>query len=86
MKLPITKKLLTAAAAMLLLSGCHNPPPPPPPPPAAAIVQQGSLTRSLDMVDTDGRHYGRVEMDPVGGGKVYDSTGRLIGNIVPPER
>ncbi len=46
----------------------------------------GNLTRSLDMVDSSGVHYGHVELDPVGGGKVYDADGRLIGNVVPPSR
>ena len=43
-----------------------------------------SLSRTLDMVDKDGRHYGTVELDPLGGGKVIDSDGRVVGTIVPP--
>ena len=83
MKLSTIKTATASLAIALFLSGCNNPPPPLA---VAPVVQQGSLTRSLDMVDADGRHYGRVEMDPVGGGKVYDSTGRLIGNITQPEK
>ncbi len=45
----------------------------------------GSLTRNYDLVGKDGVHYGSVEMNPVGGGKVYDSDGRLIGRIVTPD-
>ena len=48
--------------------------------------QVGTLSRTLEMVDQEGRHYGRVELDPVGGGKVFDSNGRLIGDIVVPVR
>lgn len=47
--------------------------------PAAPAV--GSLTRTLDMVDADGRHYGTVTLDPAGGGKVTDMDGRTIGYI-----
>lgn len=47
----------------------------------------GTLSRNFDMIDkNDGRRYGTVEMDPVGGGRVIDSSGRIIGNIVPPSR
>jgi hypothetical protein len=42
-----------------------------------------SLTQNLNLVDQENRLYGRVEMTPVGGGKVYDSSGQLIGKIVP---
>jgi len=49
----------------------------------AARAEVATLTRNLDMVDQDGRHYGTVELDPVNGGKVLDASGRLIGRIVP---
>lgn len=45
----------------------------------------GRLTHVLDMVDRDGRTYGKVELDPVGGGRVYDADGRIIGQIVTPD-
>ena len=46
----------------------------------------GDLSRTLEMVDKDGRHYGTVEMDPLGGGRVLDASGRVIGTITPPVR
>jgi len=45
----------------------------------------GSLTRNLEMIDSkDGTRYGTVELNPVGGGRVFDVDGRMIGQIVPP--
>lgn len=41
----------------------------------------GSLTHHLKMIDKEGRHYGRLELDPVGGGRMYDTEGRMIGTI-----
>ncbi len=52
----------------------------------AKPAPSGTLSRNLDMMDKDGKRYGTVEMDPVGGGRVVDSEGRMIGRIVPPER
>jgi hypothetical protein len=31
----------------------------------------------------DGKRYGTVDLDPIGGGKVYDTTGSLVGVVVP---
>lgn len=45
----------------------------------------GTLSRTLQMVDENGKHYGTVELNPVGGGKVVDNDGRLIGRITPPK-
>lgn len=44
----------------------------------------GSLTRQLQLVDQEGVVYGTAEMDPVSGGKLYDTQGRVIGTIVTP--
>lgn len=44
----------------------------------------GSLTQRLAMVDKEGRNYGMVELDPINGGKIYDTQGRLIGRVVTP--
>jgi hypothetical protein len=69
-----------AIAVCALLSACGSPDYVTPPPQAAVPV--GSLTHVLDMVDPgDGRLYGSVELDPVGGGRVFDIDGRLIGHI-----
>ncbi len=46
-------------------------------------TQTGTLTRHLTMIGEDGRRYGTVDMDPIGGGKVYDSTGALIATLTP---
>lgn len=44
----------------------------------------GSLKHNLLLVDESGTRYGSVEMDPVGGGRVFDAEGRVIGTIVTP--
>lgn len=51
----------------------------------AKPVASGNLTRNLELIDSrDGLRYGNVELTPVGGGRVFDADGRLIGHIVPP--
>lgn len=45
----------------------------------------GSLTHHLKLVGADGRHYGHVELDPVGGGRLYDAQGRTVGIVVPAQ-
>ena len=47
-------------------------------------VKTGSLIQRFTMVDSDGRQFGVVEMDPVNGGSVTDISGRLVGRITPP--
>jgi len=71
---------LVAFASILALTACASPDE------RDHETKTGSLTHVLDMVDKDGRHYGTVELDPVGGGKVLDINGRLIGEVVPPEK
>lgn len=44
----------------------------------------GSLTRSLILIDADGKRYGTIEMDPVAGGRMYDVEGRQVGTIMTP--
>jgi hypothetical protein len=71
------------SSIMLLTAACN------PPSDRDDMYEQqriGKLTHVLDMVDREGRAYGRVELDPVGGGRVYDTDGRIIGHIVPPDR
>lgn len=46
--------------------------------------QYGTLSRQLMLVDANGVRYGSVEMDPVTGGKLFDTQGRLLGTIVTP--
>jgi hypothetical protein len=46
----------------------------------------GTLTRTLQMVDEDGRRFGTVELDPVGGGKLFDNDGRVIGRVTAPQK
>lgn len=43
----------------------------------------GSLTHNLTLVGDDGKLYGTVELDPIGGGRMYDTQGRLVGSVVP---
>lgn len=45
-------------------------------------AQMGTLTRSFTMVDSAGRPYGQIMLDPLGGGKLMDSEGRVIGYVV----
>lgn len=49
-----------------------------------ATPKVGSLTQNLNMVDSTGRVYGTVQLDPINGGKIFDSEGRLIGRVVNP--
>ncbi len=49
-----------------------------------ATPRVGSLTQNLNMVDSTGRVYGTVQLDPINGGKVFDADGRLIGRVVNP--
>lgn len=46
--------------------------------------KMGSLTQHLTMVDAEGKIYGIVELDPITGGRIWDSQNRLIGRIVVP--
>lgn len=69
-----TMALLVVPA--LLLSACEGDKP--------KTQAMGELTHHLRMVGNDGKQYGTVELNPVGGGQVYDANGRLIGNITAP--
>lgn len=44
----------------------------------------GNLTQRLALMDNDGRKYGVAEFDPVSGGRIYDTDGKIIGYIVAP--
>ena len=74
------KHTLSLIAAVGLLSACSSEPK------EAPKQEVRSLTQNLNLVDQENRLYGRVEMTPVGGGKVYDSNGQVIGKIVPITR
>lgn len=68
---------LMLGCAVLALSACEN------------LTQKkepklGSLTHHLQLVDREGTVYGTAELDPVSGGKLYDTQGRVIGTIVTP--
>ncbi len=67
------QKMVLATACALALSGCGAP-----------EVKTGSLTQRFTMSDAQGRQFGIVELDPVGGGTVYDVTGRVVGRITAP--
>lgn len=68
---------LALAALALTAAACDNYKEKEPP-------KYGSLTRTLTMVDAEGRNYGTVELDPINGGRVMDAQNRLIGRIVSP--
>ena len=71
-----------ASSALVLVSACDN---------MAnwnkkedTTPRTGSLTQNLTMVDSTGRVYGSVQLDPINGGKIFDADGRLIGRVVNP--
>lgn len=73
MKGPSMKKLLLTA--LLVTAACQPNIPPPEP--------KGDLVHNLRIVDGDGKFYGTVELNPVGGGTITDAYGRVIGRVVP---
>jgi len=77
MKTTVIRHVLLAVVAVSTLAACDMPR-------KSEPVKFGSLSRSLLMVDGEGRRYGTVEMDPVSGGRVLDAEGRVIGTIVTP--
>ena len=68
---------LALLTATLAVTGCDNF--------RDKTPKTGSLTQHLTMTDAEGRNFGTVELDPVGGGRVLDVQGRLVGRIVTPE-
>jgi hypothetical protein len=74
---PRLRRATAAGSLLIMLAACGT---------SVTGPQTGTLSRNLNMVDNEGRVYGTVEMTPIGGGRVYDTTGRVIGDIVPPER
>ncbi len=75
-----TTRLLTLLAPLLLVSACDYLPQPHHDEKPAV----GSLTQNLTMIDSTGKIYGSVQLDPINGGKVFDAEGRLIGKVVTP--
>ena len=73
MRHSITTKMIVVSLSVLALSACAKP-----------EVKTGSLTQRFTLIDSEGRNFGRVEMDPVGGGSIIDIQGRLVGRIVAP--
>ncbi len=65
---------LTALATITLLAACDRGDDDKP--------KTGSLTHQLKLIGEDGRIYGRVELNPVGGGKIYDTEGNHIGTVI----
>ena len=47
-------------------------------------IKTGSLTQRFTMMDAEGRQFGIVELDPISGGSIIDTQGRVVGRIVPP--
>lgn len=54
--------------------------------PRREAPQMGRLSRTFMMVDQEGRPYGHIMLDPLGGGKVVDAEGRIIGYVVGAEQ
>ncbi len=72
----ILSKALLAALALTSVAACdmHK----------DKETKFGSLTRTLLVVDGEGRRFGTIEMDPVAGGRMFDAEGRLVGTLVTP--
>lgn len=64
---------VVVSASALALTGCGK-----------GEIKTGSLTQRFTMVDSEGRQFGLVELDPINGGSIIDAQGRLVGRIVPP--
>lgn len=71
-----TSTLIMLGCAAMALTACENI--------THKEAKYGSLSRQLLLVDQEGTRYGTVEMDPVTGGKLLDTEGRVIGTIVTP--
>jgi hypothetical protein len=69
-----TAKIIILSSCMLALTACGK-----------GEVKTGSLTHRFTMVDSEGRNFGIVELDPVSGGTIKDVQGRLVGRVVTPE-
>ncbi|MTJ80547.1 MAG: hypothetical protein F8N37_05955 [Telmatospirillum sp.] len=61
-----------AVAGVFLLVGCSSAPKP------------VDMSKTYIISDDEGHPAGKVIFNPMGTGKVYDYSGALIGNIVPP--
>jgi len=70
-------KTLPLALLALSLTACADKPQQP---------QHGTLNRTVNMIGADGKLYGRVEFDPISGGTIYDTEGRIIGHIERPQQ
>jgi len=68
-----TTKMIVVIACALALTACGR-----------GEVKTGSLTQRFTLIDAEGRHFGVVEMDPVGGGRITDVQGRVVGQIIAP--
>lgn len=77
-KLSFVPRAAMVACALLMLTACAEKEPEA----QAEAPQVGSLTRHFKMVDVEGRNYGHIMLDPLGGGKVIDAEGRVIGYVV----
>lgn len=71
----MTKTLTTALFATLLLTACQ---------PAPKAPEHGTLNRKVNMIGADGKLYGTVDFDPIKGGTIYDTQGRIIGYVQQP--
>lgn len=69
--------ILSSCALLLALSACAEKPKQP---------RFESLTRELMLIDAEGKRYGTVQLDPLGGGKMYDVEGRMVGVITAPAK
>ncbi len=65
--------ILALSACALLATGCSKP-----------EQKVGNLTQRFSMIDSEGRNFGIVELDPISGGSIIDIQGRMVGRVVPP--
>jgi hypothetical protein len=72
-----TTTLISALVATFALTACGE---------TARQPQPASLNRTVNMIGADGKNYGKVEFDPIKGGTIYDTQGRIIGYVQQPAR
>jgi hypothetical protein len=67
--------IVLAAVLALAAVGCGGAPEKP-----------ASLSRTYTLTDEQGRQAGTLVLNPLGGGEVRDSDGRVIGMLVSPDK
>lgn len=80
MPAPRISLTLAALSALLAATACQ-----PLPKDRPGEPKYGSLNRHLTLIDSEGRTYGTIDLEPLGNGRLYDTQGKLVGMIIPPQ-